>query len=170
MEIRLRRLKEKDANGMLEWMKDPKINCFFRFLADEMTLEDVESFIHESWHEFEAGTSFHYAVIDNSDEYFGTVSLKNIDCQAQNAEYAISLRSCAQGKGIGIEATKQILQIAFEELKLERVYLNVLSDNTHAIKMYEKAGFVYEGEFRHHLYLRGKLCSLKWYAMLKKEY
>lgn len=168
--MKLRPLELKDAEGMLEWMKDPDINRFFRFDADEMTIEDVNSFIKNAAEEFRKGTTRHYAVADAEDVYLGTISLKNIDLQAQNAEYAISLRSCAQGKGVGMEATKQILKIAFEELGLERVYLNVLSENTRAARLYEKAGFVCEGEFRKHLYLKGKLCSLKWYGMLKEEY
>ena len=75
-----------------------------------------------------------------------------------------------QGRGVAQEATRLILQKGFNEMGLNRVYLNVLSDNTRAVRFYEKCGFVFEGEFREHIKLEGKLKSLKWFGMLKREF
>ena len=55
-------------------------------------------------------------------------------------------------------------------MQLNRVYLNVLDENIRAIKFYEKLGFHYEGLFRQHLYIKDKVVSLRWYALLKREY
>lgn len=168
--MKLRKLEEKDADGMLEWMHDPEIQKGFRFNAVDKDKEAVLSFIQEADISLIDGKDIHYAISDENDEYLGTISLKNIDLSSKNAEYAISLRRMAQGKGIATEATCEILRIAFEQYHLERVYLNVLADNIRAIRLYEKCGFVYEGEFRKHLFLRGEYQTLKWYSMLKDEY
>ena len=144
--MRLRELKIKDAEGMLEWMHDPDIQSCFHANMTSKTMRDVEGFIEKAEYAPVHNCSIHYAITDDNDEYMGTISLKRIDLEAHNAEYAISLRQCARGKGIGKSATIEILRIAFEEFGLERVYLNVLSDNTKAIGMYETVGFVYEGE------------------------
>ena len=58
-----------------------------------------------------------------------------------------------------------LLDIAFNEMGLHKVYLNVLDNNFRAIKLYEKLGFKLEGEFKEHLYLREHFCGLKWYAI-----
>lgn len=166
----LRQLKEKDAEGMLEWMHDPEIQKNFRFETDNRKLKDVIDFIQKAEIRPINGKSIHYAIVDEQDEYLGTISLKNIDLESRNAEYAISLRKKAQGKGIASRATKEILNLAFNCFHLERVYLNVLSGNEKAIRLYEKCGFVYEGEFRKHLFLKGEYKTLKWYSMLKEEY
>ena len=108
--------------------------------------------------------------MDENDDYLGTISLKDVDIISGNAEYAISLRKKAQGRGIATQATKELLKKAFEQFGFEKVYLNVLADNEHAIHLYEKCGFVYEGEFRRHLFLKGEYKTLKWYSVLKKEY
>lgn len=168
--IKLRRLEEKDADGMLEWMRDPEIQKGFRFEAEEKDREAVLSFIRSANVDFIDGKDIHYAVSDENNEYLGTISLKNIDIVNKKAEYAISLRKMAQGKGIATEATHEILKLAFEQYDLERVYLNVLSENRKAVCLYERCGFVYEGEFRKHLFLRGEYKTLKWYSMLKEEY
>lgn len=171
--IRLRKLKEKDAPFMLEWMHDSEIQeCFQRDMKG-MTLEKAEEFCRIAGQigRIKEGESLHYAIIDDSeDEYLGTISLKNISLLNESAEYAVSTRKCAHGKGITAEATRLILKKGFEELQLHRIYLNVLSDNTRAIKFYEKAGFRYEGEFLEGLNVRGNRKSLRWYGMLKKEY
>lgn len=165
-EFHLRKLEEKDIVGMLEWMHDPSINRWFRFDADQITEESALNFIRNSFSE----KNRHYAVADTADEYLGTVSLEDIDMENGHALFAISMRSCAIGTGAASFAAKELLQIAFGELGLERVYLNVLSDNNRARRFYEKAGFRHEGCFRRHLKLRGELRDWEWYAILRDEY
>lgn len=164
--IRLRRLEAKDISGMLEWMHDPEINRWYRFDAASMTEERAEKFIAGSFME----TDRHYAIADDDDNYLGTISLEDIDRVNAHALYAVSLRAKAQGHDIALAATKMLLEIAFRELDLERVYLNVLSDNMRAKRFYEKAGFHYEGCFRKHLKLRGEWRNWDWYSILKEEF
>ena len=166
MGIHLRPLQEKDIPGMLEWMHDPEINRWFRFDPDQMTRESAAEFILNSM----TDESRHYAVADEADEYQGTISLEHIDPKNRHAMYAISLRTCAHGSGAAMAATREVLRIAFDELGLERVFLNVLADNVRARKFYEKAGFRYEGCFRRHLKLREVWHDWAWYAVLKEEY
>ncbi|TCL59358.1 diamine N-acetyltransferase [Kineothrix alysoides] len=172
--MKLRELKREDMAGMLEWMTDPYIRQNFRFGSDKIDEKSVLSFIQNAGSALRApieGNTIHYAIADEeSDEYLGTISLKAISIANKHAEYAISLRRKAQRKGIAIEATKEILRLAFVKYNLERVYLNVFSDNIPAIKLYEKCGLVLEGEFRNHLVVEGEYKSLKWYSILRTEY
>lgn len=163
----LRTLQEKDNLFMLEWMKDSRVNCFFRFNSDEVSIQSVNEFINNS---LKDKSNYNFAIVDENDIYQGTISLKNIDADSNTAEYAIALRYDAQGKGVGMFATKEILKYAFQTLNLNRVYLNVLGDNVNAIRLYEKCGFIFEGEFREHLKVHGKIKNLKWYGMLKENY
>lgn len=168
--MRLRQLCIEDAEGMLEWMHDPTINCNFRFDAAAYNLEQAKDFILKAKDAYKEGKTYHWAITEDGKEYLGTISLKDIDLENKNAEYAICLRKCAMGKGIAYEATQYVLQYAFSELELHRVYLNVLSDNEKAIHLYERCGFQFEGEWKEHLYLKGKYRSLKWYGIQKEEW
>lgn len=163
---RLRRLQEKDIPGMLEWIHDPEINRWFRFDAESMTEERAKAFISGSFSE----KNRHYAITDDSDNYLGTISLEEIDTENKNALFAISMRACAKGSGAAMAGTCLLLETAFGELGLERVYLNVLSDNIRAKRFYEKAGFHYEGCFRKHLKVRGTWHDWDWYSILKEEF
>lgn len=166
----LRELKDEDAAGMLEWMWDRDIQKNFQFAAADKDMKDVLDFIHSASIVPEHKKSIHYAITEKGGEYLGTISLKNIDLIAKNAEYAIVLRKKAQGCGLALRATDEILRKAFCEMELERVYLCVLGENEKAVRLYKKSGFLYEGEFRNHLFLNGKYRMLKWYGMLKEEY
>lgn len=168
----LRELKESDAIFMLEWMHDKDIQKAFKKDMLNATIEDVKKFCIESKisGSISEGQSLHFAISEEDGEYLGTVSLKNISLEDKTAEYAITTRKKAQGKGIAYAATGQILKKAFFEYGLHRVYLNVFSDNERAIHMYERCGFKYEGEFREHLFIRGRYVNWKWYGMLKEEY
>lgn len=164
--MKLRQLNFTDVEGMLEWMHEPTIYQNFRTDFSSYNSEQVKKFISDSFTE----TNRHYACVNESDQYLGTVSLKNIDHNSQNAEYAISFRKNAHGTGASYFATNQILKIAFYELNLEKVYLNVISKNIRAISFYEKYGFTFEGCFKKHISINGILEDLMWYRILKNEY
>ena len=76
----------------------------------------------------------------------------------------------AQGTGAALFATFEILEKAFNELKLNKVYLDVLKTNKRAIAFYKKVGFIQEGEFRNHFQKNNKYIDLLWFSMLKDEF
>ena len=169
MMYKLRPLKQKDCNGMLDWMHDPQINHLYTDKIRNATLESVSRFVEDAEKLMKQGITYHYAIVDERDDYLGTISLKNIE-PVKGAEYAISMRGTCHGKGIASWATQEILRMAFEEMGLHRVYLNVLADNEHANRFYVKNNFRYEGESKDCILADGKIRSLKWYAMLAEEY
>ena len=160
----LRRLEKKDAPLMLEWMHDCEINCNFQADFAAATMESVLDFIDESYN----GDNRNFAFVDENDEYLGTISLKRISFKNGNAEYAVVTRKKAQGTGAAMRATQEILQYAFEELGLHKVYLNVLEDNVRAQKLYEKCGFVYEGSAVDAVKINGMYKTLKWYGIINR--
>lgn len=165
----LRKLREKDAHSMLEWMHDSDV--VEELAADfmNMTLDDCLEFIRRA--NEEESRNLHRAICNEEDEYLGTVSLKNISQADSNAEYAIVVSGKAMGSGASMYATKEILRIAFEELKLHKVYLYVRSGNGRALKFYDKVGFRKEGEFVDHIRNRaGNYENLIWLALLNQEF
>lgn len=165
----LRKLKEKDAEPMLEWMHDQDVveNMAADFM--HMTIEDCLQFIEKS-NEDESIT-LNRAICTDQDEYLGTVSLKNISKSDKNAEYAIILRKSAMGNGAARFATMEILKIAFGVLDLHKVYLYVRSGNIRAQKFYNKIGFRNEGTFIDHVINKnGDYENLIWLAILETEF
>ena len=162
----LRKLEEKDVEYMLEWMHDPEVTKNFQADFLSMTKERVLNFVQNSFSE----ETQHFAFVNEQDEYLGTISLKHISEDSHNAEYAIVTRVCAQGTGAAKKATYELLEYAFEELKLHKVYLNVIATNERARALYEKCGFKYEGLAREHFYIQGEYRDMCWYGITVDDY
>ena len=161
--MQLRKLKSKDAPFMLEWMQDPKITQFFAFDVSNTTYEKAIDFIENSF----TKDNIHLACVDDTDEYLGTISLKNIDKTTKDAEYAVAFRAKTHGTGCAYFATTEILKYAFNELSLSTVYLNVLSKNTRAISFYNKFGFKKTNDYNRVTYENKKL---EWYLINKERF
>ena len=167
MMIQLRRLLPKDASFMYEWMTDPEITRFFRFDTSKISEESCREYIDKAQTD---PNTVHFTIADENDEYLGTISLKNIDTENKQAEYAVSTRKKAHGTGAALQATRLILRYAFAALGLERVYLNVLAENGRANAFYRKAGFRFIREEPEALELRGERKALNWYEITKTEF
>ncbi len=162
----LRKLQEKDYEYMKEWMNNEDIVSNFRSDFRNMKEIEVRNFIQNSY----TDKDVNLAIVNEIDEYMGTISLKNINNIDKNGEYAIVLREKAIGTGLAKKATDELLDMAFNKLDLKKVYLNVYSQNIRAIKFYRKMRFKYEGEFRKHVYVNHQFKDLMWFAILKEEY
>lgn len=92
--MRLRKLELKDAPLMLEWMHDETVVKDMQADFSSKTLEDCNHFFLSSK---DIRKNLHLAIVDENDEYMGTVSLKNIE--EDKAEFAITVRKYAMGKG-----------------------------------------------------------------------
>ena len=75
-----------------------------------------------------------------------------------------------RGTGLGEEALRAALKLAFEEMNRERVTLDHFTGNQIASHLYLKVGFQYEGVMRHGGKKDGKYIDLHLMSMLRDEY
>ena len=137
--MKLRQLQLKDAPLMLEWMHDESVveNLSANFGAKK--LSDCEAFIKASK---EDEANLNLAIVDDNDEYMGTVSLKHIDKKNKNAEFAVAMRTCAMGKGYSKYGMAEIIRIGLEEMGLNEVYWCVSPANKRAVRFYDKNEYI----------------------------
>ena len=134
--MKLRQLEVEDAPLMLEWMHDPSVVEYMQADFAGKTLEDCEAFIKSAQ---KMNESMHLAIADDNDQYQGTVSLKYI--RDGSAEFAITIRASAMGRGISRYAMKEIIRKGFDELELRCIYWCVDPANKRAVRFYDKNGF-----------------------------
>lgn len=135
--MELRKLKQEDAPLMLQWMHDESVVSHLGANFMEKTIEDCHRFI--DWAN-NTDTDLHLAVTDEQDEYMGTVSLKHI--HAGTAEFAITVRACAMGKGYAQYGMAAVLEKGIRELGLQAIYWCVSRHNARAVRFYDKNGYV----------------------------
>jgi RimJ/RimL family protein N-acetyltransferase len=95
--------------------------------------------------------------VRETDEHIGNIYLREIDWVSRRAQLGIFIGDRdARSKGYGYAAMRQLLCYAFNDLGLKKIWLDVLSDNAAAIRLYEKCGFKSEGLLRKHVYKNGR--------------
>jgi RimJ/RimL family protein N-acetyltransferase len=107
----------------------------------------------------------------DSDRLIGSCQLHNIHPVYRNAELQIRIGEVAErGQGFGTEAVRMLLDFAFKDLNLHRVYLHVFASNAAAIRAYEKAGFHREGLLRQHAHIDGNYVDVVPMGILREEF
>ncbi|MBQ6587245.1 MAG: GNAT family N-acetyltransferase [Butyrivibrio sp.] len=138
--MKLRSLQLQDAPLMLEWMHDDSVVHDLHRDFSKLTLEDCENFIKKSLDSQDE--NLHLAIADDdTDEYMGTISLKNINIETKSAEFGITIRKAAMGKGYSKAAMAVILDKANTELGITKVYWCVDPVNQRALRFYDKNGY-----------------------------
>lgn len=165
--MRLRDLELKDAPLMLEWMHDPSVVEKLRGHFAEKKIEDCEAFIKTTE---DKSKDIHLAIVSDEDDYMGTVSLKSIDRENNSAEFAITVRKAAMGRGYSWFGMEEIIRLAFEKYGLENVYWCVSRANERAVRFYDKHNFHEAVDIPQTVLDRYKgLENLKWYSILKGD-
>ncbi|MFD6952904.1 GCN5 family acetyltransferase [Nocardiopsis sp. TSRI0078] len=89
--------------------------------------------------------------------YLGELSLYAFSPENESAGYRIALSAIEfTGQGLGREATRLVLEYAFERVGLHRVWLYVYAFNMRAIAVYRSCGFSVEGRLRDSLLWEGR--------------
>ncbi len=107
----------------------------------------------------------------SGDEIVGEVVLNEIDKDLKSAHFRICIFSSKDfNKGFGSFGVKNILDFAFDKIKLHKVALEVFSFNPRAIKVYAKYGFKVEGRLRDAVLDKGKYADIICMGILESEY
>lgn len=136
--MELRKLRNKDAKYMLEWMHDDSVVHFLSTNFAAKTIDDCKAFIEYS---HDTKKDVNLAIVDEKDEYMGTVSLKHIDCEKGTAEFAITIRKCAMGHGYSAYGMAEILKRGIKEYGLRQIYWCVSKENERAVRFYDKNNY-----------------------------
>jgi len=156
--MRLRKLELGDAPLMLEWMHDDSVVHYMGADFLKKTLEDCRAFIAASQTDL---PNIHRAIVDDEGVYMGTVSLKNVDLGRKDAEFAITIRKDAMGKGYSKYGMSEVIRLGFEQFGLEAIYWYVSKENARAVRFYDKNGYRRLDE----PYLAGKSGDYEWYVI-----
>jgi len=146
--VRLAAPARDDAEAFSRWSQDPE------YLRNQDT-DYARPYTAETYIErFQPGrenprlVAFSLRTVEE-DRLIGFVALHSIEWNNQAGLLAIGIGDPEyRGRGYGADALRLILRYAFDELNLHRVGLDVIANNTQAIRAYEQVGFKQEGEQR----------------------
>lgn len=165
--MKLRKLRVKDSSFMLEWMHDEDVTKELNTSFGDKTIEDCLQFIKNARND---KNNIHFAIVNNLNEYMGTVSLKHLDSKNKRAEFAIVVRKKAMGHGYSWFGMYEILRYGFEKMKLDSIYWCVSKTNKRACNFYEKHGFAEYVDIDESVLFSYKgVDNLKWFVVKSRD-
>jgi [ribosomal protein S5]-alanine N-acetyltransferase len=167
-DVNLRPLQLEDLKTVMLWAKDTEF-C----LANEWSLEIPEERLTSHWTGIitETSDTLIRKGITFNGQLIGYADLADINAFEARASlgYAIG-NSCLWGRSLGFLGAKLMLELAFENLKLERVTSEVNAANTRSLRVLEKLGFKLEGVLRQHETYRGVRGDVHLFGILREEF
>lgn len=120
----------------------------------------------------QGGDFFTFLICLLADERpIGEVLLADLDRVNGSAQVGIFIGEVDEwGKGYGTDAVNALVGFGFAELRLERIWLEVWTENARAMRAYAKAGFVHEATLRNDRYEGGRYTSGHIMSILLNEW
>jgi len=168
--IKLRALTVTDKHKTLEWNNQDDIKQLYAGHPFPVNME-METDWYENILRSNIPTTVFGIELIKEKKLIGITILKNITLIHRKAEFAIFIGDKDErGKGYSTLAMMKTLDFGFNQLGLNRIYLNVLKNNKSAIKLYEKIGLSKEGEIRKSIFKDGQFYDECIMSILNKEY
>jgi len=168
---KLRELRREDMVVINDWRNNSELIRYlgapFRYINLDVDFAWYDNYMRNR------STNIRCVIveIDDDDRVLGIVSLTDINLINQSAEFHIMIGDKEnRGKGIGYFATTEILKHAFNNMNLNRIELEVIKNNSCALKLYEKVGFKQEGIKRKSIYKNSEFKDMIIMAILKEEF
>ena len=170
MTIVLRPFLREDFSRLIRWIDTPALltqwgRWKFRFPLDNAQLDD---YLRDT--STEPPTRRIYKAL-RSDQVVGHVELNGISRENGTASICrVFVDPECRRVGIARAMVRQVLQIAFEEVGLRRIDLQVYDFNAPALACYERLGFVREGVLRKYAKVGDEFWDLVWMSILREEW
>jgi ribosomal-protein-alanine N-acetyltransferase len=151
--LTLRPLAARDAPALFAIMRDPETMRFWDWPAFT-DAETVEEIVAAQIADMEAGNALYWAVCRDGPA-IGCCDLSEIDGHHARAEVGFLFGRDSWGQGFAVEAMTAILDFAFGELGLQRLWARFHAGNEKSRALLERLGFTYEGTLRGHILREG---------------
>jgi RimJ/RimL family protein N-acetyltransferase len=178
--VTLRPFQERDITAMADILTDPEVlrlTGSVHSTAEAGVGAGAESVPFDaatrSWYETRADHQDRLdlaVVAADSDMCVGEVVLNEWSPDNEVCNFRILLGPGGRNRGLGSEATRLVVDYAFQSTNINRIELDVYAFNPRARHVYEKAGFLFEGTKRSALKFDGEYVDADGMAILRSDW
>jgi RimJ/RimL family protein N-acetyltransferase len=168
----LRGLEREDLKLMHKWLNDEEVMAWARSQPDNIApMESIEKDFEQDL-KGENSQRRTYIVIDRkSSKPVGWAAIRWWRLHSTTGGIGLVIAEKElRGKGLGTEATRLLVDLAFDQLNMHKVELFTRSDNEAALKAVKSCGFKLEGRLRETVYFDGKYHDGLMFGLLRGEY
>lgn len=165
--VTLRALEQSDVDTLRPFFQDmASLDYYLPTTARPLNRRQLEKLL-DDWNDGQE--SFVFAV-QSDHQLVGLINLDGVDWPNGHAEIGIALTLPeARGKGLAREAMQLMLQFAYLELGLHRLFARIIEDNAPSIRLFKSLDFRPEGVMKEHVYRHGHYRNMLIYGHLRTE-
>jgi RimJ/RimL family protein N-acetyltransferase len=166
----LRPSERTDVELFIRWLNDAETASFLA-LRSPLSLAGEERWV-ERMLESQGKDGYHFVICRlDDDQPIGATNLMEIDWVNGNAGVGIMIGEKALwGQGYGTDAMDALLDFAFGQLRLERIWLEVHAGNDRGVRSYQKSGYVLEGTQRRAHFRDGDFHDVHRMAIIRDDW
>lgn len=168
--VGLRTVTEEDIDGSYgDWFNDADVCQYNSHHKFPMTREEISNYVREV---NKGRNCLLLAVCDKtSDKHIGNISLQQIDMINRQTEIAFVIGDKDYwNKGYATMAARLLIDHAFKELNMNRIYFGTADNNIGMQRLGEKLKFHRGGVKRQAIYKNGKYYDVFEYDLLREEW
>ena len=173
--LRLRTYQESDTNAFYMLVQENKTRLAPAFPSRVQVTKRYEEalrLIKRFRVDWQLGQVYAFGIWGkNTNKYIGDISLKNFDHSVPKAEIGYYLDSPSEGKGYGTEALQAVINFAFNQLSVNKLYIRCALQNSRSYSLAERCGFRREGlirqDFRDH---SRQLIDVYYYGLTRADF
>ncbi|MBW7477335.1 GNAT family N-acetyltransferase [Paenibacillus oenotherae] len=167
--LTLRQLELHDADAIEHLAGDKDVADTTLSMPHPYPAGSAATFINARREAAARGEGYSFAVTSTEDSVFlGIVGL-HINKTHHMAELGYWIGKPYWGYGYCTEAAARVVQFAFDELELNRVFAAAMTRNPASYKVMEKIGMKYEGILRNHIRKGDTYEDLRYYGLLRTD-
>lgn len=169
--VRLDLLRDDDLDGLSAIQGDPDV-CRY-LLYEPRTRDEVARRLAEDSRATRLAVADDYlqpAIRDAEGTLLGTMYLRLTSVDDLTAEIGWLLAPQHQGHGYAHEAAALVLDLAFGELGLHRIYAELDPRNDASVALCERLGMRHEAHFVEHMMFKGDWADTGVYGILAREW
>ena len=170
-EILLHRLERNDAKVIFEAIEDNRdwLAKWLPFVPYTRELKNTETFIASVIAKRDESGNEVYTIWYKGD-FAGIIGFHNTDKVNEKTEIGYWLINKMQGKGIITSSAKALINIAFENMMINRITIKCANGNSASKNVAVRLGFRFEGIEREGERYNNQFLDLKVYSLLKKKF
>jgi diamine N-acetyltransferase len=168
-DVYLRALEPEDIDFLLElennpdyWEVSTTIIPFSRFQMEQYLINTNNDLFEEK--------QLRMIIVEKtSEKNVGCIDFYDLDAISRRAYIGVIVLNEFQKKSFGQQALKLMIDLAFEKLGLHSLAVTVNTHNTASIKLFEKLGFLKQGEKIDWVFKNGKFCNQYFYQLINNK-
>jgi diamine N-acetyltransferase len=159
-------LEEDDLPALLPFFQDiSSLTYYIPTTARPLNAPQLKALITD-WND---GIENFVFAIRLQERLIGLINLDGLDWPNSHAEIGIALTETGlRGQGLASEALQLMIDYAFGELGLHRLWARIIEDNLSSIHLFTRLGFLPEGRMRGHVRRRGRFRDMLVYGLLQQ--